>query len=337
MGMIAYKEIRDVHLEISSLCNAACPLCPRTFWGYPYNSGYPETNLTLVQAQKIFSPEFLCQLVTMQISGNFGDIVMNPQAPDIVEYFLRCNPNLQITISTNGSARGKSFWQRLSHPNIEILFALDGLEDTHHLYRQNTNWKRIIKNAQTVIQSGGRAVWRMINFDHNRHQIETCRNMSNELGFSEFALMDDGRNKGPVFDRHGDLVHVMGDYQGETDFKVLFYKKTNDQLVLSDVLENRSACDKVDCETQRMKSIYIAANGDVYPCCWTAFYPKTYGHGQYHQPVNRQIADIIDHNNALEKPLEQCIQWFDRVERSWSIKDYQQGRLVVCDDNCGCG
>ena len=51
--MISYQDIRDVHLEISSLCNASCPWCPRTFWGYTYNGGYPEVNLTLDNAKKI--------------------------------------------------------------------------------------------------------------------------------------------------------------------------------------------------------------------------------------------------------------------------------------------
>jgi hypothetical protein len=39
--------------------------------------------------------------------------------------------------------------------------------------------------------------------------------------------------------------------------------------------------------------------------------------------------------NALEYPLQECIQWFHGIQHSWQIKDYQQGRLVVCDDNCG--
>ena len=60
--MIKFEDIRHVHLEISSLCNASCPWCPRTFWGYPYNGGYPEVNLTLDMSKKIFTPEFLQQL-----------------------------------------------------------------------------------------------------------------------------------------------------------------------------------------------------------------------------------------------------------------------------------
>lgn len=333
--MISYQDIRDVHLEISSLCNAACPWCPRTFWGYPYNGGYPETNLTLDQARNIFSEDFLSQLKTIRINGNFGDIVMNPHGPDIVDYFLGSNPDLKISINTNGSARDRSFWQRLSDPRVKVLFALDGLEDTHHLYRQNTVWSQVIKNAQTVIESGGHAIWQMIRFKHNQHQIDQCRELSEKLGFQEFCLIDSVRDSAPVFDNKGNLSHIIGDYQGETDFQILFYKKQHDDVLLEDIVPGKKPCQNLDCETKRLKSIYVSANGDVYPCCFTGLYPRTYGRGQYHQAANRQIADLAKNNNALERPLAECIQWFDRVEQSWEIASYEKGRLVICDDACG--
>ena len=333
--MISYKEIRDVHLEISSLCNASCPWCPRTFWGYPYNGGYAELNLTLAAAEKIFIPEFLLQLTSVRINGNFGDIVMNPEAVDIVEYFIEQNSKLIISINTNGGARGREFWQKLAHTGAIVSFALDGLEDTHYLYRQNTVWHTVIKNAMEFIDHGGRAVWQMIKFNHNLHQIDQCRDMSKKLGFQHFNLVNDGRDTAPVFDKHGNLTHVIGDYRGQTDFKILFHNKKNDDVLLEDIVQEREPKEKISCESQRLGSIYIAANGDVSPCCWTGLYPKTYGRGQYHQAVNAQIAPMIKQNNALEHSIQECIKWFVEIEQSWRSKTYETGRLVVCDDNCG--
>ena len=83
--MIAYRDIRSIHLEISSLCNANCPLCPRNFHGYPMNGGYPEVNMTLKQAKKIFHPKFITLLNHLLVTGNFGDIVMNPEGPAMLE------------------------------------------------------------------------------------------------------------------------------------------------------------------------------------------------------------------------------------------------------------
>jgi MoaA/NifB/PqqE/SkfB family radical SAM enzyme len=333
--MIGYQDIRDVHLEISSMCNASCAWCPRTFWGYPYNSGYPEVNLSLEQAQKIFQPEFLNQLTSIRINGNFGDIVMNPEGPGIVEYFFSVNPDLHISISTNGGARNSKFWTQLAQTPATVIFCLDGLEDTHHLYRQNTVWSTVISNAQTFILAGGQAVWKMIEFDHNRHQIDACRDMSTQMGFAKFALVDDGRNTAPVFNNQGKLTHVLGNYIGEQDFQVLFHKKITDQILLTDIVKDRLPSNNISCKTKQLKSIYISANGDVSPCCWTGLYPKTYGAGQYHQAANAQLIPLISKNNALGYPLEECIEWFKSVETSWGINTYDQGRLIICDDICG--
>lgn len=333
--MIDYKDIRDVHLEISSLCNASCPWCPRTFWGYPYNGGYPEVNLSLESARKIFSTEFLRQLSSIRINGNFGDIVMNPEGADIVDFFYANNPRLAVSISTNGGARDREFWQQLARQPVRIMFCIDGLEDTHHLYRQNTVWSTVIRNAKIFIEAGGRAIWKMIRFDHNQHQIEQCRTLSQDLGFVDFQLIDDGRNTAPVFDRDGKLTHVLGNYNGPREFAVLFHKKTTDTVLLEDVAMDRKPCTSITCDTQVLKSIYIAADGDVSPCCFTGFYPRTYGHGQYHQAANAQLVPMIARNNALEHSIEECLTWFKQVQNSWKIPTYQQGRLLICDDNCG--
>ena len=333
--MITYTEIRDVHLELSTLCNAACPLCPRNFRGYPYNDGYPELNFTLESARAIFKPEFLNQLTRIWINGNYGDIVMNPETIDIVRYFREQNQYLKIDVSTNGGARDKTFWKSLAELNVKVMFCLDGLEDTHHLYRQNTVWATVVKNAKTFIDAGGNAIWKFVKFDHNLHQIDACRKLSEDLKFNSFEIVDHGRNIGPVFNKNGNTTHVIGKYVGETEFKILFHKKQTDEILLEDIVDCRIPKKSISCKSVVNRSIYIAANGDVSPCCWTGFYPNTYGSGEYHQAVNAQLKPLVSKHNALEYSLEECIQWFDTVKRRWDINNYQQGRLVVCDDNCG--
>ena len=332
--MINYQDIRDVHLEISTLCNASCPWCPRTFWGYPHNGGYPECNLTLAQARQIFTKDFLWQLDTLYINGNYGDIVMNPEAPEIVRYFKQSNPKLTVTISTNGSARDADFWRSLAGL-AEVSFCLDGLADTHSLYRQNTSWDTVIKNAKTFISAGGRATWKFIQFDHNQHQIERCGQLAKELGFQEFRLVDDGRNTAPVFNRKGELTHTLGNYTGEQSFEILFHRKRTEDILLEDITDSKQPKTSVACGTQLNKSIYIAATGDVSPCCFMGFYPKTYGRGQYHQAANAQLTELISKNNALEYPLAECIEWFSNVTACWNKDTYKSGRLIICDDNCG--
>lgn len=333
--MIEYRKITDVHLELSTLCNASCPRCPRNFYGYPFNNGYPETNLTLEQSQIIFSKEFLEQLTSIRINGNFGDIVMNPETVDIINYFKSVNPNLLVTISTNGAARDLEFWKRLAELKTHIYFCIDGLEDTHSIYRQNTVWSTIIKNAKTFIQSGGYAIWKFIPFKHNRHQILACYNMSKDLGFQRFECVDQGRDIKVVYNRHGDLINTRKGYQGETNFLVNFNKRKTDLVLVEDIPMNKPI--KISCDAINRKSIYISATGDVSPCCWTGFYPATYGKGEYWQAINSQLKPLISKNNALKYPISECISWFNLIKESWEQDSHQSGRLLVCDDNCGMG
>jgi len=329
--MIAIDAVRQVELELSSYCNASCPLCPRNLFGYPYNSGYNVKHLTLDNIKKIFSREFLMQLKIITFEGNFGDFSMNPQTPDIVDWLLEQNSNLIIEAHTNGSTNNKTYWQRLH--NVDIFFCLDGLEDTHNIYRRNTNFKKILKNAQAHIKAGGNAYWKMIKFDHNKHQIDECKQLATELGFKGFSLIDHGRDNGPVFDNNGNHLYNIGPWTGETDIVKILDIIANSDILLEDICETEKP--ELNCMSKIKSEIYIDCNGLVYPCCYMGFKPDSYGHGRWHQPINKQLKNIVKNNNALEFGLENAIQWFAEIEKCWNIDKFDNGRLLVCDSNCG--
>ena len=327
--MIQYRDIRSVHLEVSTRCNAACPDCPRNFRGVDVVDTYPVLDMKLAQVKKVFPVEFVQQLDNLLINGNYGDFVTAADGLDIVEYFLSCNPALQIEISSNASARPK-IWTRLGELGITVDFRLDGLKDTHHLYRQNTDWDLVIDNAKKFIAAGGNAIWAMIKFKHNEHQIDACEQLSKELGFSKFWLVDNGRNSFPVFTPDRKLSHIIGDYHGSTDFSELHsisqYYKIQPDTALKDEIDDR----QIDCYSTRNKEIYINANGEVYPCCWLGFYPQ---HG-LSRPSNLQLRPIISNNNAIEYGIEAAIEWFNGIEQSWKLT-VPQGKIYTCNETCG--
>jgi len=274
--MYKLLDIRRLHLEISSKCNARCPLCPRNLHGYPYNDGYIERNITLAEIKKIFYVDFIQQLDNILINGNFGDIVMNPEAVSIIKYFRKCNPNALIQISTNGGARNKKFWKNLAELNCVVWFCIDGLEDTNHLYRQNVVYNNVINNAKIFIEAGGQAYWQMIDFDFNQHQQQTARELAASLGFAKFRIMREGRNQTPVFDKSGNLTHVIGQPQ-QTNFTKILFLRQNSEILLEDI--ELPAIGPIQCGAKQDKSIYVSSTGDVYPCCWLGFQPTSYGHG----------------------------------------------------------
>lgn len=333
--MLELTSIQDVHAELTTLCNARCPLCVRNAGGYPHNFGYPETSLSLSDIKNIFPDSFLIQLKTFTVCGNYGDFVVNPDSLEILQHIKQINPNIRITVSTNGSARNQDFWVGLGKLGIEISFCIDGLEDTHSIYRIDTNWQHIIRNAKYFISAGGRAIWKMIKFDHNLHQIEQARAMAAELGFMRFDLADHGRASGAAFDRTGNLTHTIGDgpHHNTPESMIQWYKKPIEEDYMLNLPEKNS----IDCYSKKEKSIYLAANGEIYPCCFLGFFPKTFANSHWFDQGNRQLQNLLENrsNNALEVGLEKAIEWFSDIESSWSKDRYQQGRLRFCDEHCG--
>jgi sulfatase maturation enzyme AslB (radical SAM superfamily) len=312
----------------------------RNYRGSDYNGGYPLTELTLQDFKHILNPTILAQMIQpdlptlkfagVNFNGNLGDFASARDSVEIVEYLVA--NNVPVAINTNGSLRNAAWWVRLALPRVTVGFAIDGLADTHALYRQDTDWHRIIEHAQALIAAGGTATWRFVPFDHNRHQEQECRRLAKEMGFVQFENIYDGRDRGPVFDRDGSFSHYIG---STTDSKkhtpeikkllqghVTWYDKNSK-------FEKDTEKLNIQCMHKRNREIYLAADGTVYPCCFLGFYPKTMNH-----PGNQELAPLVKENNALEYDLEHCLNWFDSVEETWQKESIAQGRLYQCVNTC---
>lgn len=337
--MLTLDQIARVHVELTTRCNARCPMCPRNYRGYDFNSGYPITELRLEDFKKIFKPEFLRQLrgkplhpnevFGVSFNGNLGDFAAAKDALEIVEYLVE--NDVEVSINTNGSLRSTNWWRRLALPRVRIGFALDGLADTHHLYRLDTDWNRVIENAQAFIDAGGHAIWRFVPFDHNRHQEEECKQLARQMGFRTFENIYDGRDRGPAFNRDGTFSHHIGE---PWDQHPKLEPMLEHHITWFD--HRTVACDKdtptveISCLHVRRKEIYVSADGSVFPCCFLGFYPETMKH-----PGNQQLKELVQENNALVYGLEHSLAWFNRVEETWAKPSIREGRLYQCVNSCG--
>ena len=194
--MYRYSDLKTVHLEITEACNAACPMCARNINGGEDNPHLKDNELSLDDCKTIFKPEFISQLDRMYMCGNFGDPVAAKDTLEVFAYFREHNPKMNLTMYTNGSAKKPEWWANLARvlgKNAYVVFSIDGLEDTNHLYRQNTVWSKIVENAQAFIDAGGRARWDYIVFAHNEHQVETAEELSRVMGFEKFQFKKSAR------------------------------------------------------------------------------------------------------------------------------------------------
>ena len=159
-------------------------------WAYEfvYKKHLNSLELSLKQLREWLPLEKMSSLMHIHLCGNIDEPTLNSEIYDICKWFEDVLPEHVWThISTNGGTRDKKFWKQMaSLKRTFIIFGIDGLEDTNHIYRKNVKWKKLYENYSTYIKYGGIAAWQFIVFKHNEHQIETAKKKSVEEGFVSF-------------------------------------------------------------------------------------------------------------------------------------------------------
>jgi MoaA/NifB/PqqE/SkfB family radical SAM enzyme len=216
--MFSTTDIRQLHIEITSKCNAACPQCARNIRGSVVDPLYDQTEIRLDDFRRIFPPEFMGQLTDIFMCGTYGDAIVAQDCLEIWSYIHKYSSNAHTSLHTNGGARSPKWWAQLAEHCRTVWFGIDGLKDTNHLYRQNVDWFRLVENVKGFVGAGGRAVWVMNVFKHNEHQVEEARLIAKELGFAEFIVRKTARfywpttglvSKIPVYDLEGRIKHFL--------------------------------------------------------------------------------------------------------------------------------
>lgn len=205
--MFDFRKIDIFQVETSTYCNVACPLCPRHFMGTSVlrptlrqkNILAPQWNKFLSDMDHIATKE---HPVSMVFCGCHGDPPMTPDWEEII--INTAKRNYIIDVETNGSMRTPESWARVGKAFAEaekkqgsrkvITFSIDGLEDTNKLYRIGIKHERTIANAKAYIDAGGKARWKMIVFEHNKHQVEEAQQIAKDMGFWQFDKHVSTRN-----------------------------------------------------------------------------------------------------------------------------------------------
>jgi MoaA/NifB/PqqE/SkfB family radical SAM enzyme len=270
--MFNFHQLRSIHLEITNNCQASCPMCSRNIHGGLENPLLKLNSWTLDDFKTIMSKELLDQIDSYYFCGNFGDPILNNDLVLMCEYSTSVAPDTRISIHTNGGARNTAWWHSLAKAlpaNHRVVYALDGLEDTHHLYRIGTDFNKILENAQAFINAGGIAEWAFIRFKHNEHQVDDARELATKLGFKTFALKDSSRflldSQFPVYNRQGDITHNLE----PSGFSEIKFIDRNTVKNYKDIVQ----ATEIKCQALDSKEIYIDAFKRIFPCCFIAMIP----------------------------------------------------------------
>jgi len=304
-------------LEITSHCNLHCPQCPRF-----QSDGYLQHFLTpghldFHVLEDSISPEVLYNLEKVTLEGDYGDALMHPQIDKFLDFF-KSVPTIKIY--TNGTIRNAEWYQRVAeYPNLEIMFSIDGLEDTNSYYRINSDWKKIIKNVQNFIQAGGIAHWKFIVFKHNQHQIDQAREFSKQLGFASFTTQYSNRN---FFGETNWPVMIDGVYQYDLIITDQIDPKQGKPHIIASSTEKEFTCPECDKPwlLGNNDTLYINHRGHLLPCCMTS--AVTYANGISDRLFRKIIGNINDidlHHHTITEILKSDF-YTHRLKDSWNSK-----------------
>ena len=344
--MYNYNEIKTIHLEVTQNCQANCPMCDRNQNGGAINPHINLDELSLEDCKKIFLPEFIAQLDTMYMCGNLGDPIIARDTLEIFTYFRECNPKMWLSMNTNAGAKSVNWWRALANiidRNGAVIFSVDGLKDTNHLYRQGVVWNNVERNMKAFIAAGGRARWDFLIFEHNQHQVEEAEELAMSWGFEKFMKKKTGRFI--TQDSKKKESHQAVDKKGNTttEIKKPDAKYVNKALSKQDIIINKYGtmdayydAAPIICKVKKDNSLFITAEGLALPCCWTAGRMYKWWHKN---PKVEQIWDfipdktVLDARNGLEEVFNTGI--FNRIQDSWSKESVADGKLKVCAMKCG--
>jgi MoaA/NifB/PqqE/SkfB family radical SAM enzyme len=317
--MYKLENIKSIHLEITSKCQAKCPMCPRNLQGGKLSPFVTLEEITLDQFKEWIPIDFIKQLDRVFMCGNLGDPIIAKDTLAIFQYLRSNNPKIALSMHTNGSGRNNKWWTSLADLGVTVIFGIDGLGDTHSLYRINTDWNNIIENAKMFIAAGGKARWDMLVFQHNEHQIEDCRLLSKELGFINFTVKHTSRF------RDGKL-HVLND-EGKT-INILYPTSSSESMIDKVKKAKAETLPIIHCKAKQDNQLYISASGVVTPCCWI----ETSSDVPFLE-TRYDYLDVIGYWPTLQtNTLKEIFssEYFDSIEQTWSTCG-----LKTCTKQCG--
>lgn len=354
-----YHTIDEYQLEITTYCNAGCPQCPRNDLGGRLNPYMDLVHLERDVIDRAFDAQLCGRLRQVFFCGSYGDPMVHPEFLHILKDFRHKNPTLWLYVHTNGGAHNTAYWHEMAEimdGHGQVDFGLDGLEDTLHLYRKHVDYHKVIDNAQAFIDAGGRALWHMIVFRHNEHQVARAEQIAKDMGFHKFLARKTGR-----FFHHGEereLDHwPVKNMQGEVEYTLEppVSQQWRNQSVMrlpalkqqyNDLQQYFSTTD-IHCDSLHGKKVAVNAQGVILPCNFfnhnlydarfrTGSLPganrghTVNGRNQVRTFLERYGLDKLDiHNYSIEDIFRNPF-WTDLV-KTWTNQD----RIFECAMTCG--
>lgn len=275
---------KQLHLELTTRCNLQCPACPRTLFSEMLNKPVPKQDLDMDEFEKFMDCKSGENIEELLLCGDYGDPIYYPKLKEFIDRFR----HKSFSIATAGSHRPKKFWEDLNTvltENDEVVFGIDGLEDTNHLYRRNSNWQSILEAVDTVVKGPARVRWQTIIFSFNHNKLSEIKQFAEDRGAEFFALK----------------THRYGDesLRPPNDDMVEIHHMWDQNFVNNEVIEIEPLCDVAK---------IVTADGHFLPCDWIRN-PKTFYKSDLWREKDKWYNRLAISDINLDQGLERVEEW----------------------------
>ena len=315
------KNLKRVHIEASGRCNARCPMCSRhTYMGY-IQPKRVQFDLSPKIFYKFFTEDRTKNLDHVYFSGVYGDPCMNKQLPEFINWLQKWKKG-NVSVDSNAGYRSPSWWEILGKMKPKINFAIDGLEDTNHIYRRNVVWKKVWENINAFQRAGGNGQWNFIVFKHNEHQIEEAKKLAYKLGFHNFIWEPSVRHYSPEEDT---FIKTEGIGELVPDVPTV----TKQKNVRYEAIKSAKA---ISCKVLKKKMMYITHDFKLLPCCYFHSWQVIDDYLKFIGKSEDARTYFVNFNNDLnQRSLETIMEdeFFNKI-----ISDWNSCKPDVCANNC---
>lgn len=282
----------DLHIETTTRCTLACTGCPRTAWQNITKRPVEKEDLDVDLLEKFLDCDGGKSIDHFILCGDYGDSIYYPDLFKLIERF---RDRVSFSIITNGSRQPETFWRRLAGLMTEkdsITFAIDGLEDTNHLYRINADWPSIMMGLDIMSASPANVHWKTIVFKFNYNKLREIKEFAN--------------SKGATW--HAEKTHR---YEDTNLIPPENYIETN-HLFQADFVSNTQIEIEPRCEKDAK---VITASGYMLPCDWIRN-PRTFYKSQLWKQKDRWMEKVDMRNSNYDQAILVVRDWENYVRQN---------------------
>jgi MoaA/NifB/PqqE/SkfB family radical SAM enzyme len=182
-----------LRLEASSYCQLRCPSCP-TAMG-TIDAAIGRGFLTAANFENLLDSNPGVREVEL---SNYGEILLNPELPEILAAAHRRSVVVRADNGVNlNSVSEKALDAIVRHGLRSMTCSIDGAsQETYVQYRVRGSFDRVIGHIRQINQLKKDLhspyplmTWQFVVFEHNKHELETARNMARDLGMKFYAKL----------------------------------------------------------------------------------------------------------------------------------------------------